>query len=210
MSLTTDSEGQAYTTYFPSGRIEDVGIYAHLFESGPDVNTPGNPIPTVYSAKNVINDTLTLDSSVYSSANELFLFKIYDNIDPFNTYNNETRVGGHLIVYYQYNPISGDNELIRPIAANNKVLVFDHSLPQSHNPAAPNYDSDLRGFIVISKKQVVVQAWTEYRGNRINSNADALIVKYSPIQTGTWTLPIPPGEYDGSAISRATWLILNP
>jgi len=210
-TLSTDSNGEAKTTFIPSGRIEDMGIFVQLYEAGIDPNTLGGARSGVYFDSGVIENSLVVaEEEIVDAPEDVYLFKVYDDTDAFNPYNNLTRTGGSYYVYHGFDIGSGENELIRPTAINGKVLIFDESLPQSFNPAEPNYEPNLRGFAIIGKKQVQAKARVVAGLVTIDSDIATLGVEYSPIQKGEWTLPLPPTFFDNSEIDRATYININP
>lgn len=210
-TLITDSNGEASTTFIPSGRIEDMGIFVHLFEPGINENTLGDPRPNVYfDSGTLLNNLIVAEETIEEALENIYLFKIYDDGDQFNRYNNQTRKGGSYVVYYDYNNDTSQNELIRPVAVSGKVLIFDRELPQPFSSSEPFYEPNLRGFAIISKKQVQAKAIVNAGLFTIDSDIANLKVDYSPIQKGEWTLPIPPIEYTGSEIDRATYITINP
>lgn len=210
-SVITDSDGQASTVFIPNSTIESMGIVIQAYEAGPDSATPGIMDSNAYQSNGAIpNAKLLAPEAVVSLADEVYLFKILDKGDAFTPYDNATRKGGVYQVYYKYDTASGTNKLIRPSAVNGRILIFDEPLPQSYDPAGINYDPDIRGFCIISKKRVSAIAKTTYRGIAIQSQTAFLRVGYSPIQKGEWTLPILPVMFDGSEIDRATYITINP
>jgi hypothetical protein len=210
-TLTTDSNGAAKTVFIPSGQIVDMGIFVYLYEAGDDAETLGVARPNIYvDNEGIVNSIVIAEEDVIDPPEEVFLFKVYDDGDAFNVYDNQNRTGGSYIVFHEYDSGTMQNELIRPQSINGKVLIFNQSLPQPFNPAEPNYEPNLRGFAIIGKKQVQAQATVVAGLITINSDIATLKVDYSPIQEGEWTLPIPPTEYGGSEIDRATYLTINP
>lgn len=210
--LTSDSNGKATTTFLPSGNIEDIGMFVNPFEPGVDPNTKGGYIPDTYGDNNsVVNSKVIADVDVEDDPADIYMFKIYDNpAEAFTPYDNQARKGGLYQVYYKYNPTSGENELVRPTSITGKVLIFEESLPQSHDPVGPNYDPDLRGFVIIGRKTIRAQARVRYKNLIIDSEVASLKVVYSPIQKGEWTLPILPTTFTSSEIDRATYITINP
>jgi len=209
-TIVTDSNGEAKTIFVPSGRIEDMGIFVHLYESGASSEDLGDPRPVYFSSGILANNMIVAEESLKDKPEEVYLFKIYNNGDPLLPYNNDTREGGMYQALYRFDSGSGDNELLKPIAINGKVLIFDESLPQSFNPSEPNYEPDLRGFAIIGKKQVQAKAKVNTGLFIIDSDIATLSVEYSPIQKGEWTLPIMPTTFTGSEIDRATYITINP
>jgi hypothetical protein len=208
-TVITDSAGEGVTFYIPSSKITDLGVSAFLYDLGPNVGTPGAPVAlSPYSTRNVINDTLTLSGHMASIPEEVILFKIYANVDPFDIFYHNTNKGGRYVVHYEFDGM--DNVLIRPISVEDRVLTFADSLPQSYSALDPYYEPDLRGFIGITSKEIFVQGKIKYRDSEIFSNIETLIISYSPIQKGEWTLPILPTTFIGSEIDRAIWITLNP
>lgn len=210
-SIVTDSNGEAKTTFIPSGEILDMGIYVNLFEPGVDSNTLGSPLTNLYFDSGALqNNVIIAEESINNLPNEVYIFKIYDDSDPFNRYNNQTLSGGTYQVLYEFNSTSGQNEVIKPVAINGNVLIFDQSLPQPFNPAEPNYEPNLRGFAIIGNKEVQAKASVDAGLVTIDSDIANLYVEYSPIQKGEWTLPIPPTDFNSSEIDRATYITINP
>jgi len=210
-SLVTDSNGEVKTTFIPSGNILNMGIFVQLFDAGSSPSMLGSPLPNVYSDSGLLlNNSIVAQEIVDNLPEEIYLFKIYDDEDAFNSYNNETRQGGSYYVYHDYDNNSMQNELIRPTAISGKVLIFDRSLPQPFSPSQPFYEPNLRGFAIIGKKQVQAKARVDAGLFTINSDIATLKVEYSPIQKGEWTLPVPPIEYTSSEIDRATYITINP
>jgi hypothetical protein len=211
VTLTSDSNGSATTTFLPSGNIEDIGMFINPFEPG-SVDTKGSYIPDTYSDNNgVPNSKIIADVEIEDDPDDVYLFKIYDReTEAFTPYDNLARSGGLYQVYYKYNSGSGQNELIRPTSITGRVLVFEESLPQSHDPLGPNYEPDLRGFVVIGRKTIRAQARVRFKNLIIDSEIASLKVTYSPIQKGEWTLPILPTTFTSSEIDRATYITINP
>lgn len=209
--ITTDSNGVAKTTYFPSARIEDMGIFSQLFEEGTDPGTIGVVKPGAYNTTGSNpNDMLLVEQNIVDSPNDVYVFKIYDDEDQlYNPYNHQTRSGGYYQVLYRLNPISGLNELVKPVGISGNVLVFDESLPQPYNVSDPNYEPDLRGFVIIGRKLIKAKASAQIGDILLESDVATLRLGFSPIQKGEWTLPILPTTYTGSEISRATYIRIN-
>lgn len=204
--IITNENGQGFTNYLPSSRISDTGIVHHFFEEGANEDTPGAATDT-FSSTVVENDTITLNEEVSSDISDIFLFKIYANTDEVQPYNHVTRTGGAYIVYFK--DVAGTNELIRPIQAVDNVLRFEESLPQPFDSEAPNYEPNLRGYAIITKRKISVQGSLEFRSNILTSNIETLLVRYSDIQQGDWTLPIPPTTFTSSEIDRAIFVTIN-
>jgi len=207
--VTSDSDGQASTVYMPNSSLESMGIFVQLYEPGIDANTTGSYIDGTQQPNGSIpNGRIIVPETIVAPASEIYLFKILDDNDPFNHYDNQTRKGGTYQVYYKEE--AGVNTLIRPSAVSGRVLIFDESLPQSNDPSGPNYEPNLRGFCVIAARQIKAIAKTTYRGISIRSQVAYLRVGYSLIQKGEWTLPILPASFNGSEITRATYITINP
>lgn len=208
-SVVTDSDGIASTIFIPDSSIEAMGIFINAFEAGSDFNTKGDYIEGAYQNNGaIVNAKLICPEVIVDDPSEIYVFKILDNDDAFNPYDNSTRKGGTYQVYYKNDGSS--NVLIRPSAVNGRVMVFDEPLPQSFDPTGPNYEPDIRGFCIVAKKRIKATAKTTYKGMTIQSQAAYLRVAYSPIQKGEWTLPILPVAFDGSEIDRATYITINP
>jgi len=211
--VRTNSEGKAKTTFIPSGSIDALGTFAHLFEPGPNENTLGEPKNDIYfSSGTILNNLLVMEQEVIDKPEDIYIFKVYDDNDAFLPYNNRERTGGVHKVYYKENDPSTslDNELIKPKAINGKVLIFEDSLPQPFSSSEPNYEPNLRGFAVIGKKKIQAKASVDTGLFIIDSDIASLYVEYSPIQLGEWKLPTPPADYNQSEISRATYITINP
>ncbi len=207
--VITDAAGEALTNYIPSSRIEDLGALTFFFETSLDPDQPGDPVESSpFSTRTLPNDTLTLNDSISSAPEDIIVFKIYANEDPFNVFDHTSNEGGHYLVHYKDD--GGQNVLVRPIAVLDTVLVFDESLPQPYNALDPNYEPNLRGYVIITSKEIRVQGSLQYRNREIFSNIEKLIVGYSLVQKGEWTLPILPTIFTGSEIDRATWITINP
>lgn len=209
--VITNSNGEAKTTFVPSGLITSMGVFAQLYESGNTPETLGDPRGGVYlSSGTLLNSLLVTDEPVRDNPEDIYLFKVYDNGDPFLVYNNEDRIGGMYQVFYEFDTGSGQNELIKPIAVSGDVLIFDRSLPQPFSPSDPFYEPNLRAFVIIGKKDVQAKASVSTEISIIDSDIASLQVEYSPIQDGEWILPILPAEFTGSEINRATYITINP
>jgi len=208
--VVTDFNGEAKTTFIPSGDVSDLGIFSHLYEEGPPSGVLGDPTEVLTTSGALDNDMLILEEDLVGSISEMYIFKIYDNNDAFTPYSNETRTGGLYLVFYEFNTGSGQNELIRPIEVNGNVLIFDRSLPQPYSISEPNYDADLRGYVIVGQKKVQARASMEVEGEILQSNIASIRVSFSSIQKGEWTLPIFPTTFTGSEISSATYITINP
>jgi hypothetical protein len=209
--VTSNSDGFASTIFAPSGAISSIGNFSHMYLEGADSDTLGQGVVSYFGdTGQTPNTRIVLEEEVGSLAEEVYVFKIYDNKDAFQPYNNETRLGGLYQVYYEYNQNTGQNELIRPVEIRGRVAIFDHSLPQSLDSSQPNYDPDIRGFVIVGRKKVQARARTTHEGAVIESDIASINIEYSPIQKGEWTLPIFPTEFDGSEISTATYITINP
>lgn len=210
-TLITDSNGVAKTIFIPSGDIVDMGIFVQLFTPGSGPALLGDPISGVYFDSGIIvNSSIVAEEDIIDDPEDVYLFKVYDDSDPFNVYDNELRRGGSYYVLHEFDTGTGENELIRPIAIGGKVLLFDQSLPQPFSPSQPNYEPNLRGFAIIGKKQIQAKARVQTELITIDSDIATLGVEYSPIQKGEWTLPVPPTVFDSSEIDRATYITINP
>jgi len=209
---TTNFAGEASVSYLPSGSVNDLGSFVQLYEEGTDAETPGDTIEGKYFSSSVllVNNMLVSDETVNDDPENIYIFKIYDDNDGFTSYNNKTRTGGTYEVLFHYNSMTGQNEVIKPNAISGKVLIFEESLPQPHNPSEPNYDPEIRGFVIIGKKSIQAKARVTVGRDFIDSDIANLQVEYSPIQKGEWTLPILPTTFTGSEINRATYIMLNP
>ena len=207
-TMTTDPNGEAQTIFTPSSRIEDMGIKVDLFDAGIDSETPGAQIPNAYQSDagvdyRVINSLEPVDGKL----DDMYLFKILDDDDPFLPYNNQTRKGGRFVALYQ-DTLNG-RELVRPVYIAGNALGFDVQLPQPYNQFDANYEADLRGFFIVGKKTIAVRAYVDVDDIRIYSDIITLRVQYSDLQKGEWTLPIPPIEYRSSQIDTATYIDLD-
>lgn len=202
--LVTNPNGYVSTVYTPSSRLEDMGIRVDLFKPSSEVRTRGESLENNYGTKGGI-PYLSLKSTevIQGNLNEIVLFKILDDGDNFLPYNNETRKGGRLVLHYKNSaPVRGEY-----LAGS--IIGFSEQLPQPFDPYAPNYEPDLRGFYIVGKKTIQVRAYIDLEDGRVYSNIVSLTCEYSPIQTGTWTLPTPPLDYEHSQINTATYIDIN-
>lgn len=208
----TNSIGETSVTYLPSGSLDDLGSFIQLFEEGADEDTLGNPLTDKYFSSSVLlpNNMIVADETIHDDPTNIYIFKVYDNNDGFLEYNNKERTGGMHQVLYKYDAATSQNILLRPSAISGKVLIFDESLPQPFDMSAPNYDPDLRGFIIIGKKRIQAKAKVYVGDDTIESEVANLQVEYSLIQKGEWTLPVLPTSFNGSEINRASYIMLNP
>lgn len=208
--ITSNSDGKASTVFLPNGNIEAMGIFVQLYSAGVNPSEPGG-----FLSSSLQNDGLRPNAKLIAQENindlpeEVYLFKILDAGDPFTPYDNATRKGGTYQVYYKYDEDLGQNILVRPTSVSGRVLTFSESLPQSHDETGENYEPDLRGFCIVAKKTVKAVAKTSYKGVNIQSQAAELIIGYSPIQKGDWTLPVLPALFNGAEIDRATYITIN-
>lgn len=208
--IISNSDGQASTIFLPNASIESMGIFVQLYDASSNPLTPGTFLST-----SIQNDGLTPNAKLIASEvindtpDNVYLFKILDAKDPFTPYDNTTRKGGVYQVYYKYDENLGQNILVKPAAISGRVLTFNEPLPQSHDQTGANYDPDLRGFCIVAKKTIRAVAKTSYKGVNIQSQAAELMVEYSPIQKGEWTLPILPASFNGAEIDRATYITIN-
>jgi len=211
-SAITNFEGKATVSYLPSGNIEDLGTFVHLFAESEDEGDPGDPLSGVYfsSSSVLANNMILLDSPIEDELENVYIFKVYDNIDELQPYNNISRSGGLHQVLFKYDFALGKNILVRPTAISGNVLIFEDSLPQPFSASDPNYESNLRGFIVVSKKLVQAKASLSFDRDELESDIANLQIEYSTIQKGEWTLPILPTSFIGSEISRASYIMINP
>lgn len=208
----TDFNGEAVTTYLPSGNITDLGTYIQLFDNSGAVETPGDAKTGIYFSSSSIlpNNMLISDELIQDIPGNIYIFKILDDGDAYAPYNNITRTGGTYQVLYRYNPSTGRNELLKPKAISGKVLIFEQSLPQPFDSNAPYYEPNLRGFVIIGKKVLQAKANIQLVDSVLTSDVATLKIEYSPIQKDEWTLPVLPVTYTGSEISRATYIQINP
>jgi len=210
-TIVTNSNGEAKTTFIPSSRIEDMAVFTYLFDPGPTSEILGDERGGVYfSTGTSTNNMIIAEETIEDAPEEIYLFKIYDDNDPFLSYNNATREGGTYQVLHEYDSGTGSSLLIKPIAINGKVLIFEDSLPQPFSVSDPYYEPNLRGFAIIGKKKVQAQARVDAGLFSIDSDLATLAVGYASIQKGEWTLPILPTDFDGSEIDRATYITINP
>ena len=205
--LITNPNGYVSTIYTPSPRLEDMGIRVDLFEAGPNPTTKGENITSNYGSKDGISfRSLKTNEIINGDLEEILIFKILDDGDGFLPYNNQTRKGGRLVLLYKENPIA---EPVRGEYLAGSIIGFEDQLPQPFDPYAPNYEPNLRGFYIVAKKTVQARAFVQLDENRIYSNIVDLIVEYTGIQMGVWTLPTPPLTYESSQINTATYIDIN-
>lgn len=205
--LLTNPNGYVSTIYTPSSRLEDMGIKVELFTPGLAPGSKGNPISAAYGSKNGV-PFLSLKTAEIINGNldDIVIFKILDDGDDFLPYNNITRKGGRLVLWYNSTPIPAP---VRGEYLAGSIIGFGQQIPQSFDPYAPNYEPNLRGFYVVGKKTVQARAFVELDENRVYSNIVSLITEYSPIQKGVWKLPTPPMDYESSQINTATYIDIN-
>lgn len=208
--ISTNSDGKASTIFIPNGTIESMGTFVNLFTPGSSPGEVGDFITSSLQNDGLIpNAKIIAEEPILDSPESIYLFKILDAGDPFTPYNNTTRKGGTYQVYYKYDEELQQNVLVRPATVSGRVLTFTESLPQSYDPTGENYEPNLRGFCIVARKVIKAIAKTEFKGTLIQSQAAELIVEYSPIQKGEWTLPVLPAAFNGSEIDRATYITLN-
>lgn len=207
-AMVTDPNGEIRTIFTPSSRIEDMGIKIDLFEPGTVTDIPGAQAVNVYQTEGGIPyKVLNSLEPVEGELDKMYLFKILDDNDPFLPYDNITRKGGRFVALYQ-DTLEG-RELVKPRYLAGNALGFDVQLPQPYNQFDANYEPDLRGFYVVGKKTIAVRAYVDVDDIRIYSDIITLRVEYSDLQTGEWTLPIPPTVYRSSQIDTASYIDLD-
>lgn len=202
--LITNPNGYVSTIYTPSSRLEDMGIRVDLFGAGPDTETPGPQLNSYGTKNGVPYLALKSNEPINGDLNEMLVFKILDDGDDFLPYNNQTRKGGRLVLLY--------NEVPEPVRGEyiaGSIMGFSQQLPQPFDPSGPNYEPNLRGFYIVGKKTIQARAYVDLEDNRVYSNIVNLITEYSSIQMGTWTLPVPPLNYEHSQINTATYIDIN-
>lgn len=205
--LLTNPNGYLSTIYTPSSRLEDMGIKVDLFQPGINPETKGAQNPAAYGSKNGIPFlSLKTNEPINGDLDDILIFKILDDGDDFLPYNNQTRKGGRLVLWYNSTPTAAP---VRGEYLAGSIIGFSQQMPQAFDPYAPNYDPTLRGFYVVAKKTVQARAFIELDGNRVYSNIVNLITEYSDIQKGVWTLPTPPLDYESSQINTATYIDIN-
>jgi hypothetical protein len=208
--VNTNSDGKAMTIFTPSGSIESMGTFVNLYSPSSDSTEKGEFLDSALQNDGLIpNAKIIAEQPVIDSPDNIYLFKILDANDPFTPYDNTTRKGGTYQVYYRYDEGLQQNVLVKPATVSGRVLTFTDPLPQSHDPTGENYEPNLRGFCIVARKVIRAIARTEFKGTVIQSQAAELIVEYSPIQKGEWTLPILPASFNGSEIDRATYITIN-
>lgn len=203
--LVTDASGIAQTIFTPSTKLEDMGIRVDIFSPSESIKTPGTLIPNVYQSElGVDYRILKANEIIAGDLNDIYLFKILDDNDPFLPYDNRTRKGGRFVVLFGEG-ING-REVIKPKYIAGSTIGFDIQLPQPYNKFDANYDPSLRGFYIVAKKTIQLRAYVQVDDVKIYSDIISLRVKYSDIQKGQWKLPIPPIEFKSSQIDTATYL----
>lgn len=205
--LLTNPNGYISTIYTPSSRLEDMGIKVDLFTPGLNKETKGFPIRDAYGTKDGIPYmSLKTNEPINGKLDEILIFKILDDGDGFLPYNNQTRKGGRLVLWYNTVPTAAP---VKGEYLAGSIIGFSQQMPQAFDPYAPNYDPNLRGFYVVAKKTIQARAFVELDENRVYSNIVNLITEYSSIQKGAWTLPTPPLNYESSQINTATYIDIN-
>ncbi len=203
-ALVTNSDGYVSTTYIPSSRLEDMGMRVDLYEAGLSISTAGSSLENNYGTKGGFPYySLKLSETIQGDLANILIFKILDDNDNFLPYNSITRKGGRLVLLYK------DGAPVRGEYLAGSIIGFSEQLPQPFDPYAPNYEPSLRGFYVVAKKNIEARAFVDIDGARVYSNIVSLTCEYSPIQTGTWTLPTPPLSYERSQINTATYIDIN-
>ena len=207
LELVTNPNGYVSTIYTPSSRLEDMGIKVDLFKPGPNPETLGVMINNAYGSKGgILYVALKANELIQGDLNEIMIFKILDDGDDFLPYNNLTRTGGRLVLYYKTTPTPAP---VRGEYLAGSIIGFSEQLPQPFDQYAPNYEPNLRGFYIVAKKTIEARAYVEVEENKVYSNIVSLTCEYSSIQTGVWTLPTPPLSYEHSQINTATYLDIN-
>lgn len=207
LELVTNPNGYVSTIYTPSSRLEDMGIKVDLFRAGVNASTLGTPIFNAYGSKGGVPYlSLKANELIQGDLNEILIFKILDDGDDFLPYNNLTRTGGRLVLYYES---SSTPSPVRGEYLAGSIIGFTDQLPQPFDQYAPNYEPNLRGFYIVAKKTIEARAYVEVEENKVYSNIVSLTCEYSSIQTGVWTLPTPPLSYEHSQINTATYLDIN-
>jgi hypothetical protein len=184
-----------------------MAIRVDLFQPSLNAGTHGAPILSSYGIKNG-TPYLSLKSTelIQGDLNEILIFKILDDGDGFLPYNNITRVGGRIVLYYKSIPVPAP---VKGEYLAGSIIGFADQLPQPFDPYGPNYEPDLRGFYIVGKKTIQARAYVNNGEVNIYSNIVSLTAEYSVIHKGTWTLPTPPLVYDHSQINTATYIDIN-
>lgn len=205
--LITNPNGYVSTVYTPSSRLEDMGIKVDLFEPSSTEDEPGEADRTRYGVKGGVPFySLKAEEPIKGDLDEIIVFKILDDGDDFLPYNNKTREGGRLVLHYNETPTPAPAKA-EYVAGS--IVGFYDQLPQPFDPYAPNYEPNLRGFYIVAKKTIQARAYVEQEDGNVYSNIVSLTCEYSPIQKGTWTLPVPPLNYESSQINTATYIDIN-
>lgn len=205
--LLTNSNGYVSTIYTPSGRLEDMSIRVDLFESSNNPSQKGSEIRTNYGVQDgAYYRSLKTSEPIIGNLEDILIFKILDDGDNFLPYNNQTRKGGRLVLLYRNDP---EPAPVKGSYLAGSLMGFENQLPQPFDPYAPNYEPNLRGFLIVAQKRIQARAFVEFDENVVYSNIVELVTEYSSFQKGTWTLPTPPLEYESSQINTATYIDIN-
>lgn len=206
----TNFSGEARVTYYPSSSTEDMTLKIDLFEESDSGLGVANDSAIGSTSSELINNIIFCPEVITDEPGDIYLFGIYDLGDVYLPYDPETRTGGVYKVISYYNEESGQNEVLRPSSINNKVVIFDQSLPQPFSDTEPNYDPNLRGYSIVCTKAIQARATSETNGVITESSIATTKVKYAETQIGEWTIPIPLVNYSSSEIGRATYISINP
>jgi hypothetical protein len=202
--LLTNPNGEANTIYTPSTRLEDIGIRVDCFEPSTDSEIPGTARANAYGDKvGIPYMSLRSLEQVQGNLAEMYVFKILDDGDQFLPYNNQTREGGRLVLLYDGTGPRRGSYLA------GTVMGFDEQLPQPFSPDSPNYEPNLRGFYIVGKKTIQARAFIDLEEVRVYSDIVKMTVEYSPLQKGTWRLPVPPVDFEATQINTATYISID-
>ena len=206
--LITNPNGEASAVYLPSSKIEDMAMRIDLFKPSNKKNTVSSLREDAFlSIGENGYKVLGLENAVTDKPEDLYLFMILDDGDPFLPYDNVLRKGGRLVVMTKEE--NGQNTLIRPKYVVGTMIGFDEDLPQPYDKNAPKYMPNIRGFFLTSTNEVRVRAYADVDDLRVYSGVAGLQVKYSDLQVGQWKLPTPPSDYVSSQIGTATYIKIN-
>lgn len=202
--LLTNPNGEANTIYTPSTRLEDIGIRVDCFEPSNDSEVPGTARANAYGDKvGIPYMSLRSLEQVQGNLAEMYVFKILDDGDQFLPYNNQTRQGGRLVLLHDGTGPKRGSYLA------GTVMGFDEQLPQPFSPDSPNYEPNLRGFYIVGKKTIQARAYIDLEEVRVYSDIVKMTVEYSPLQKGTWRLPVPPVDFEATQINTATYISID-
>lgn len=211
-------EGEAARTWPPS-TLYDKGFATH-------------PFTTTYQTRDTFLldeafGTLGLDGDTDVSNIYMFIVAATDELQPYDCYERE---GGKIVVYYREKTpadLDAPYELIPCLEINvdedtgNTEIVFDGTIPSSYPPDLVGLDPtiiDAALFPYLQKAVIIGPQTTTFEATTSNSYGETIISNQVTISTelalaakGVWTLPNPDtGVWDGSKISAATYIILNP